>query len=82
MAAPFNLLLVYGLRSFALYLSIGIVLAIPVSDFLLHLWLDSYLKSIQVSFWNIALPAMFMLALSALAGYVTGNRELKRELYS
>lgn len=82
MAAPFRSLLLYGLRSFALYLSIGIALAVPVSDFLLHLWLDSYLKSIQVSFLNIALPALFMLALSALAGYVTGNRELKRELYS
>lgn len=82
MAAPFRNLLLYGLRNFCLYVALGIAAAIPVSDFLLHLWLDDYLKSFNVSLYVFIIPLASMLLISLFAGFLTASREIKRELYS
>ncbi len=82
LAAPFFRLLAYGLRGYWMYVLFGMALALPLSSFLLHLWLSGF----KVAFtpgWIIYLyPVLILLFTSIVVAYLTGGREIKKEAHS
>jgi hypothetical protein len=82
LAAPFFRLLGYGLRAYWMYVFFGIVLALPLSSFLLHVWLSGF----KVAFtpgWSIYLiPVLILSFTSIMVAYLTGGREIKKDAHS
>jgi putative ABC transport system permease protein len=82
MAAPFIHLLEYGLRGYWVYILFGIVVALPVSSFFLHLWLSGFEQAYVPGWITYLIPILVLCFTSVLVAYFAGGREIKKEAYS
>ncbi len=82
LAAPFFRLLVYGLQGYWIYVLFGMVLALPFSSFLLHLWLSGFKVAFTPGWFIYLLPVLVLSLTSIVVAYLTGGREIKKEAHS
>ncbi|GAO28200.1 ABC transporter permease [Geofilum rubicundum] len=82
MAAPFIHLLEYGLRGYWVYILFGMAVGLPVSSFLLHVWLSGFELAYVPDWTTYLLPILVLCLTSALVAYFAGGREIKKEAYS
>lgn len=66
LGAKVNTILAIFTMDFMKFILISIVIAIPISYFLINNWLMNYANRIEIEWWFFALPAIIMIAFATL----------------
>jgi len=82
LAAPFVRLLFYSLRYYWFYVLSALVLALPVSAFLLRLWLSNFNEICKPTYLIYIFSLLILLTTSVVVAYLIGGREIKKGAHS